>query len=500
MNGVRGKMDFHGKKIVVIGMGKTGIATAKFLGSQGAEVIAADEKLSTQWGPDYERIATEKWLSVGNYTADDLAGTSMVVPSPGVPPYNEILVAAQNRQIPIVGEIELAYRFLKVPVIAVTGTNGKTTTTSLLGDILARAGKKVFVGGNIGNPLIEYVMTAQEDDFVVAEISSFQLQWIDKFRPHVAMLLNVTCDHINYHGSFDEYRRIKARVFVNQTKADFAILNTDDPAQKTMADSLLADVVWFSSTKKLQRGIYLQGNALIFNKNDGTEEQYPVSMIKIPGLHNIENVMAAIMAARFCGCTRESIIAAVSDFHGLPHRIEFAGEKKTIKFYDDSKGTNVGSVVRALDTFSAPVILLLGGRDKDGDFDTLQPLLKQKSFCRTSRQLPITTTPLQGKTFHINTGQVNSGTKGTGTRRPDAPGRNSCGNRRTCPASASRRECRLPPRGSGIHSGIPRVLIFCGRFCIRPFASLHPPFGLRTSRFQVRTSDPRSAVYWGAAK
>jgi UDP-N-acetylmuramoylalanine--D-glutamate ligase len=248
-----------------------------------------------------------------------------------------------------------------------------------LGDILARAGKKVFVGGNIGNPLIEYVMTAQEDDFVVAEISSFQLQWIEKFHPHVAILLNVTCDHINYHGSFAEYRRIKAGVFANQTKTDYAILNAADPEQESMVQNISAQVVRFSSKEELPQGIYLKGGEIIFKAAAYGEERYPVSMIKIPGLHNVENIMAAVMAARFCGCSREAIISAVTDFRGLPHRIEFAGEKKGVRFYDDSKGTNVGSVVRALDTFSEPVILLLGGRDKDGDFDTLQPLLKEKA-------------------------------------------------------------------------------------------------------------------------
>ena len=372
-------MDFTGKKIVIIGMGKTGIAAARFLGKQGGKVAVTDEKPVDQWGGEFEQIAKKKWLEIGDYNARILKGASMVVPSPGVPPGNDLLVEAQKKNIPVISEIELAYWFLKVPVIAVTGTNGKTTTTTLLGEILKCSGKKTFVGGNIGTPLIEYVEGLQKEDFIVAEISSFQLQWIEKFRPFIAVLLNITCDHINYHGSFAEYRRIKTRVFANQTKEDFAILNAADPEQKGIAKTIRAQIARFSSKNVLQKGIFIKDNNVLLRMPGENEELYPLSIINLPGLHNVENVMAAIMAARFCGCSQENIIAAVTAFCGLPHRIEFVGEKNSIKFYDDSKGTNVGSVVRALETFSRPVILLLGGRDKDGDFETLKPLLAAKA-------------------------------------------------------------------------------------------------------------------------
>ncbi len=360
-------------------MGRTGIATAAFLGLRGARVAVTDEKPREAWDERFARIAREKWLEIGSYDAEILNGADMVIPSPGVPPYNDILAEAVRKKVPVMSEIELAYRFLKKPMIAVTGTNGKTTATSLLGEILAGAGKRVFVGGNIGNPLIEFAGTAQNEDFVVAEISSFQLQWVEKFHPFIAILLNVTCDHVDYHGSFEAYRSIKALIFANQNAADYAILNAEDAEQKSMAPHIGAKIALFSSAKEIQRGMHLRGDDLIFKSFDGSEEMYPRSMIKLPGLHNVENIMAAVMAARFCGCGRESIVNAVAGFRGLPHRIEYAGEKKGVKFYDDSKGTNVGSVVRALDTFTEPVILLLGGRDKDGDFDTLQPLLTKKT-------------------------------------------------------------------------------------------------------------------------
>ena len=372
-------MELTGKKVIVVGMGKTGISTAAFLGSRGARVTVADEKPEDRWGEAFEPISRQPWLSVGRYDATVVAGADLIVPSPGIPPYNEILVAGQKKNIPILSEIELAYRFIRVPMIVVTGTNGKTTTTTLLGDILKGAGKKIFVGGNIGTPLIEYAATDQQEDFIIAEISSFQLQWIETFRPHAAMLLNITCDHVNYHGSFEEYRRIKARVFENQQDTDLAILNADDENQQGLDASIRAQVVKFSSRTKRSEGLFLQKDEIVYRKPDRTEEVYPRSMIRLPGLHNVENVMAAVAAARFCGCPLQSIIRTVSSFRGLPHRIEFAGEKRGVRFYDDSKGTNVDAVVRALETFQQPVILLLGGRDKDGNFEVLQGLLQEKT-------------------------------------------------------------------------------------------------------------------------
>ena len=372
-------MELQGKKIAVIGMGKTGIAVAVFLGSRGVSVVAADEKPATAWGDGFASIAGQPWLSVGSYTPSVLEGVDYVVPSPGIPPYSEILKAAQKKNIPILSEIELAYRFITVPIVVVTGTNGKTTNTTLLGEILKQAGKKVFVGGNIGNPLIEYAGKEQTDDFVVAEISSFQLQWIETFRAHAAMLLNITCDHVNYHGSFEEYIRIKARVFENQRENDLAILNAEDETQKHLPSQLRSQIVSFSSKRKLSSGIFPDGENIVYRKPDGHEERYPLGMIRLPGMHNVENVMAAIVAARFCGCEQDSIISTVSNFKGLAHRIEFSGEKNAVKFYDDSKGTNVDAVVRALETFGKPVILLLGGRDKDGNFEVLKPLLGQKA-------------------------------------------------------------------------------------------------------------------------
>ncbi|HOZ62050.1 MAG TPA: UDP-N-acetylmuramoyl-L-alanine--D-glutamate ligase, partial [Smithellaceae bacterium] len=257
--------------------------------------------------------------------------------------------------------------------------NGKTTTTTLVGQILKQANKKIFIGGNIGIPLIEYAQRLPQADFVVAEISSFQLQWVEKFHPFISVLLNMTNDHTDYHGSFAEYVRIKSKIFAEQTAKDITIINADDPAQRELTEKIRSKVVAFSSKRELREGIFVKGDQIIFKMQGFAEEMYPLKMIKLPGWHNVENVMAAVVAARFCDADRQSIESCVSNFYGLSHRIEYVGEKNSIKFYDDSKGTNVGAVVRALETFSQPVILLLGGRDKDGDFETLKPMLSQKA-------------------------------------------------------------------------------------------------------------------------
>jgi len=372
-------MELSGKRILVIGLGKTGIASARFLAGKGANVAVTDEKPLTELkGAVREFGDLYADLEFRKYDPESLSRVDLIIPSPGVPPSNILLTEAVDKKIPILSEIELAYRFLKIPMIAITGTNGKTTTTTLIGNILEKAGKKVFVGGNIGNPLIGYIEDKQDDDYAVVEVSSFQLQWIQSFHPYVSVLLNTTCDHVDYHGSFEAYRMAKERIFENQGESDLAILNAGEPRSSVLAKDMVSQVQFFSSSTKVQRGIFLEDNALVHITTQGEREEYPQGMIKIPGLHNIENVMASIMAARYCGCPPAGIVSAVEDFKGIPHRIEFTDEKNGVAFYDDSKGTNVGAVVRALETFAKPIILLMGGRDKEGDFETLRPLVRAK--------------------------------------------------------------------------------------------------------------------------
>ncbi|HDQ04525.1 MAG TPA: UDP-N-acetylmuramoyl-L-alanine--D-glutamate ligase [Deltaproteobacteria bacterium] len=372
-------MKLEGKKIVVLGMGITGVAAALFLGKHGAKVKAVDEKPFAQWGAAFERIQHEPWLERCSYNEEVLDGADFVVPSPGVPPRNNLLQAALKRKIAIISEVELAFRFLKAPLIAVTGTNGKTTTTTLLGGILKKAGKKTLVGGNIGNPLIGCVEDSNGADFVVAEISSFQLQWTDKFRPYISILLNVTSDHMDYHGSFEEYLRVKKLIFANQKKEDYAVVRAMELSRYGLKKQVSAKITAFSYGEELEEGIFVKGDKIVFRTAEKEEEIYPLDIIRLPGIHNVENVMAAVVAARICGCAEESIKTAVAEFHGLAHRIEFVAEKNNVKFYDDSKGTNVGSVASALSAFSGPVILLMGGRDKEGNFEELRPLILAKA-------------------------------------------------------------------------------------------------------------------------
>ncbi len=365
-----------GKKTLVIGLGKTGLAAASFLLDQGAKVAATDimarEQINKTLQPLKDKAAL---IALSDYNERALAGVDLVIPSPGVPPADDILVAAQKAGIPIMSELELAFKYLTRPLLAITGTNGKTTTVTLLGEILEKCGRSVFVGGNIGAPLIGYVAGPQDEDYVVAEVSSFQLQWIETFRPKVAALLNISGDHLDYHGSFAAYRQSKERIFENQKEGDLAIMNAGEDWAESLASRLVCRKMFFSTQIPGVTGIFLQGNRLIYEDNEGVREDYPRDMIVIPGQHNIENVMAAILAARECGCPREGIIAAVRSFHGIAHRIEYAGRKGNVLFYDDSKGTNVGAVQRALETFDRPIILLMGGRDKDSDFSKLAPFI-----------------------------------------------------------------------------------------------------------------------------
>lgn len=371
-------MELKRKKILVVGLGKTGVATAQFAAARGSLVTVSDEKQEAELSEAFRALAGFPLrVSVGSADPAIVEGIDWVVPSPGVPPFNPILREAEKRGIPVISEIELAYQFLRVPAIAITGTNGKTTVTTLTGHILSTAGKRVFVGGNIGSPLIGYVGGPQDDDWAVIEMSSFQLQRIDGFRPRVAVLLNIAPDHLDYHADLAEYRRAKERIFENQQSGDLAVLNADEAGSAALAERLKSRVAFFSTKAVPAEGMSLRGSKLEYRSGGMEIETYPLSMIRIPGRHNTENVMAAVMAARYAGCTPGAIVEAVGSFTGLAHRIEFAGEKDGVAFYNDSKGTNVSAVVRALEAFDAPVVLLLGGRDKNGDFETLEPFIRR---------------------------------------------------------------------------------------------------------------------------
>ena len=290
-----------------------------------------------------------------------------VVPSPGVPMDNLMLREAVARHLPVLSEIELAQRFFRAPLIAITGTNGKSTTTTLIGAMLKADGRKTFLGGNLGAPFIGAV--EDQWDWGVVEISSFQLEWVELFKPHIAVHLNVTEDHLDRYPSFADYRRSKERIFAAQSGSDWAILNRDDERVWALRDRLKARVVSFGFSS-IAQGVFAIDDEIVWRANR-SEERFSLKHVKIQGVHNIENMMAAVAAAKCAGVSRRAIEKTLEEFPGLEHRLEFVREKDGVRYYNDSKGTNVGAVVKSLASFSVPVILLAGGIDKGGEYAPL---------------------------------------------------------------------------------------------------------------------------------
>jgi len=290
-----------------------------------------------------------------------------VVPSPGVPMDNLMLREAVARHLPVLSEIELAQRFFRAPLIAITGTNGKSTTTTLIGAMLKADGRKTFLGGNLGAPFIGAI--EDQWDWGVVEISSFQLEWVEIFKPHIAVHLNVTEDHLDRYPAFADYRRAKERIFAAQTGADWAILNREDERVWALRDRLKARVVSFGFSS-IAQGVVATDDEIVWRAN-GSEERFSLKYVKIQGVHNIENMMAAVAAAKCAGVSRRAIEKTLEEFPGLEHRLEFVREKDGVRYYNDSKGTNVGAVVKSLASFSTPVILLAGGVDKGGEYTPL---------------------------------------------------------------------------------------------------------------------------------
>ena len=295
-------------------------------------------------------------------------------PSPGVAAENPLLRGAATTGIPVLSEIELAYRFFRAPLVAVTGTNGKSTTTTLIGEMVKAGGQKVFVGGNLGTPFIGAV--SGEWDWGVLEISSFQLEWVERFRPRIAVLLNVTEDHLDRYTTFDDYRRAKERIFAAQSEGEFAVLNREDPRVWALKANAKARVISFGFAE-VSEGAYATADMIVW-RDGANEERFPLADVKIQGVHNVENMMAAVAAAKLAGIARQPIQQTLENFPGLEHRLEFVREKDGVSYYNDSKGTNVGAVVKSLAGFSAPVILIAGGVDKGGDYGPLEEGIKRK--------------------------------------------------------------------------------------------------------------------------
>ncbi len=368
-------MELREKEFLVLGLARTGRACARFLVSRGAKVSVSDLRSQDELK---EEMAALKDLPLSYFLGGEdraaLAGIDCVIPSPGVPAGNPLLGEAMARGIAVLSEIEIAYRFLSAPLVAITGTNGKSTTTTLVGEMLKADGKTVFIGGNIGAPLIGFVSGPW--DWGVVEISSFQLEWVEQFRPRVAALLNLTEDHLDRYRDFAAYCQAKERIFAAQREDDIAILNRDDPLVWTIRERLRARIVSFGFGE-VREGVYALSDAMVW-RDGSKEERFPLAGVKIQGVHNVENMMAAIAAAKVVGVSQAAIQQTLEAFPGLEHRLEFVRERNGVRFYNDSKGTNVGAVVKSLASFSAPVVLLAGGVDKGGGYGILRPEIKKK--------------------------------------------------------------------------------------------------------------------------
>lgn len=363
-------MDIMNKKVLVFGSGISGIAASRLLEKKGAKVILYDgnetldkEKMRQQIG---EKTQVE--IVLGTFPEEILDRLSLVVMSPGVPTDLPIVKKMRTADIPIWGEIELAYAYGKGDVLAITGTNGKTTTTALLGEIMRSYNPSTYIVGNIGNPYTAVADTLTEDSVTVAEISSFQLETIDKFCPKVSAILNITPDHLNRHHTMEAYIRAKEDIAKNQTQEQVCVLNYEDEVLREFGSHVKADVIYFSSQRKLERGIYLEDECIIYN-NEVKMELCHVDELKLLGIHNYENVMAAAAMALAYGVPAEIVKTVIRQFAGVEHRIEFVCEKNGVAYYNDSKGTNPDAAIKGIQAMNRPTYLIGGGYDKDSEYD-----------------------------------------------------------------------------------------------------------------------------------
>jgi len=372
-------LKIKGKKILILGLARTGAASARLCCGLGAKVLVSDikgEEELKEYIRMLEGVNVEFFL--GSHTESLLEGVDLIVVSPGIPGSIPLLVKARSLGIEVISEIELAYNFLKSPVIAITGTNGKTTTTKLIKEILTEGGYKAISAGNIGNPLSGIPLDSSEYDYLVVEVSSFQLEGIINFKPFISLILNVTPDHLDRYRNIDEYAETKFRIFEKQGKGDFLILNYDDPMLRELKPQGDFSILYFSTKDAVIKGSYIEGDQIITRFGSTAKTVCPVSEVKLEGLHNLENVLAAITACSICEVTPDRIREALKKFKPPHHRMEFVRELNGVRFIDDSKGTNVGAVIKSLMSYSSPVILIAGGRDKNGDFFSLRDLVKSK--------------------------------------------------------------------------------------------------------------------------
>ncbi|HZU32506.1 MAG TPA: UDP-N-acetylmuramoyl-L-alanine--D-glutamate ligase [Candidatus Angelobacter sp.] len=372
-------MELKNKRVLVVGLGRSGAASAIFLQEHGAKVIVSDSKSEAQLQKDVPALL-DRGISIetGRHGERTFRDQDLIVVSPGVPSDQPQLQHARSLGIPVIGEVELAFRFLQGKVLAITGSNGKTTTTTLVGEILAKSGRKTLVGGNIGTPVISLAGQSTPETLTVLEISSFQLESIEQFCPWIAAILNITPDHLDRHHTFQAYVDAKARIFENQKAADFAILNADDPTCAALKNRIKCSLLWFSRKQPVENGAFLQGDQIVFRHHGEEQAVLSRSDMQLKGEHNLENVLAAVAMTMVAGCTPQQVQSAVREFRAVEHRLELVASINGIAFYNDSKATNVDATVKALESFPGNIHIILGGKDKGSDYSVLTPLLKER--------------------------------------------------------------------------------------------------------------------------
>ncbi|MHB8301535.1 MAG: UDP-N-acetylmuramoyl-L-alanine--D-glutamate ligase [Acidobacteriaceae bacterium] len=374
-------MELKGKKILVVGLGKSGVASAIFLRGQGAQVTVSEVRSLEELARELPALLDAGvMVEAGGHGLLTFRRQDWIVVSPGVPLSTPELVQARSFGTPIIGELELAARFLRGHILAITGSNGKTTTTALCGEILRASGLPTQVGGNIGVPVISQVSASRDDGWNVLEVSSFQLETTVDFHPRIAVMLNLTPDHLDRHGSMENYAAAKERIFANQTAADFLVLNAEDAKTQHPAASAHSKVFWFSDRRPVRQGTFVYQDTIVWraDENAALEPILPLSEIALKGAHNVENVLAAVCAAKLAGVAAEAVRKAVGEFRAVEHRLEFVARIAGVDFYNDSKATNVDATMKAIASFPGGIHLILGGKDKDSDYTLLGPLLEQR--------------------------------------------------------------------------------------------------------------------------
>jgi UDP-N-acetylmuramoylalanine--D-glutamate ligase len=375
-------MDLKGKKVLVVGLGKSGLAAALFLRRRGAQVTVSDVRSAEALAKDIPALLDEGInVEAGGHGLLTFRRQDLIVVSPGVPLDTPELVQVKAFGLPVIGELELAARFLKGRILAITGSNGKTTTTALVGEIMKAAGFPTLVGGNIGVPVVALIDESSDETWSVLEVSSFQLETTERFHPSIAVILNITPDHLDRHGSFENYALAKERIFAAQTGNDCVVLNADNARAAAAAAHAKAQVNWFSLEHRVDAGAYVEDGYIFHRAEKGgtLEKIMPLAGIPLKGEHNVENVLAAVAATRLAGASLEAIRSAIEGFKAVEHRLEFVATINGVDFYNDSKATNVDATLKALAAFSSGIHLILGGKDKNSDYTLLTSLLRARA-------------------------------------------------------------------------------------------------------------------------